>query len=82
MKFAATIWIFYILQIQKKIVSAKTICGNTVSRIGPQTNSLLYGFDQKKSAMLSSTNQFYPCKKQNLLNKWNTKLHNVIWQEN
>ena len=30
MKFAATIWIFYNFQIQKRIVSAETFCGNTV----------------------------------------------------
>ena len=30
MKFAATIWIFYNFQIHKRIVSAETICGNTV----------------------------------------------------
>ena len=29
-EFAATIWICYNLQIQKRIVSAETICGNTV----------------------------------------------------
>ena len=31
MKFPATIWISYNLQIQKRIVSAETIHGNTVS---------------------------------------------------
>ena len=31
MKFAATIWISYTFQIQKRIFSAKTIWGNTVS---------------------------------------------------
>ena len=30
MKFAVTIWNFYNFQIKKKIVSAETICGNTV----------------------------------------------------
>ena len=30
MKFAATIWILYNFQIQKRIVSAETIWGNTV----------------------------------------------------
>ena len=29
-EFSATIWICYNLQIQKRIVSAETICGNTV----------------------------------------------------
>ena len=31
MKFAATIWSFYNFQVQKRIVSAETIWGNTVS---------------------------------------------------
>ena len=30
LKFVATTWIFYNFQIHKRIVSAETICGNTV----------------------------------------------------
>ena len=49
MKFAATIQIFYNFKIQKRIVSAKTVCGNMVGLLSVKAYNKL-----KSSLQISS----------------------------
>ena len=58
MKFAASLWIFYNFQIQKRIVSAEIIRGNTVN-----TMTTIFGLDR----CWKLHNRIYPIRSQSLL---------------